>query len=303
MAESSGLSFHFFSNWQSCPRKFYFSRICRLVDPPGKGALIGTALHEALFVHRSGGDALESLWNNFEELFPDTDERRDSYAKASFWLKSWLTRFAPKEKNLKVTPELELVQTIPEIGVLSCRLDALIEDDELTIEDLKSSSFKDEAQTVEREMASDQYTQYSLLTRLIYGVNPRIRINVSYLRPTIPQAFVSDYFYISPETQDDYLNGLIHLASDIRENLEAFAAGVDLSRIFPRATGSCTTFGCAYEGICRNVRSWDIRSNIDAPTGFAISNDRRLKLLDPNFKEYTWRNEQEKPESEKAASS
>jgi len=296
MAESSGLSFHFFSSWQQCPRKFYFSRIARLVDPPGKGALIGSGLHEALYAHRIGSDARAQLWDYFNDTFPDVEERRDSYARASSWLNSWLNRFAPLESRLKIEPEKELVVDVPDVGRLSCRLDALIHDDELTVEDLKSSSFKDEAQSIEREMQSDQYTQYALLTRLTYGVNPRFRINVAYLKPVLPQAFLSDSFYISIDDQLDYLDGLKRLAGDITETLEAFGAGQPLTRCFPRATGACSTFGCAFEALCRNVRAWDIRDGITAPAGFGISADDRIKLLNPNFGGYTWKNEQDELE-------
>lgn len=290
--ESSGFSFHFFSSWQECHRKFYFARVARL-DPGPKGSTrIGLALHEALAAHRSGKDARKALWDYFELEFDDPDERREGYTKASFWLNSWLTRFEPREQGFRVQPELELKMPLDLSGdkaiELSGRLDALIHDEELTIEDLKSSSYKGEDRIVADEMASDQYAMYAALTRYAYGVNPRIRINVAYLKPALPQAGMSDPFWVSLRAQQDYLDGIRTVYFEIEETLQAFDAGVKLESCFPRSTAFCCAFGCPYQDICRGAP--DIRDPQPSPAGFGISDDTRALKIYSHIGRFQWEN-------------
>lgn len=289
MAESTGVSFHFLSDWQSCPRRFYFGRVCRLAKPAGTGATMGSALHEALAAHRSGGDARKVLWDFFESAVADREERREQYGRASGWLNSWLTRLAPLEAHLQVDPELPL-QMNAGFALLTGRIDALLHDDELTVEDLKSSSFKGEDRIVADEMASDQYAMYAFLVRSTYGVNPRIRINVAYLKPALPTAALSDPFYVPVEAQEDYLAGARRIYGDIVETLEAYADGQPLAACWPRATGFCTAFGCPYMDICR--RPPDLREGVDSPAGFGLTQDMRIAGINARIGGLHWTNEE-----------
>jgi hypothetical protein len=250
--ESTGFSFHFFADWQNCRRKFFFRRLKNLRQnvQNRRGAQIGTALHSTLESFRTHGDWRTRLWDEFELIdFDEASEKREMYAKCLTWTLSWIQRYGANEIMPEVEQELFYVD--PETGMnLSGRLDAVFVTPDLIIEDLKSSSYKDPAAMVQSEMNNDQYCHYAILARENYGPNPLIRLNIAYLKPSMPQAFVSDGFSISVEQQHEYLQGLRFMYWDILDTLKALQNGSLVERVFPRNSSHCSLFGCEYQPIC-----------------------------------------------------
>ena len=278
--ESKGLSFHWFSSWQECRRKFYFQRVAHL-EGNKKSLAIGTLIHEALAAQRAepGSDAGEQILVHGIELLPipDPDELKALRMKVMAWYKQWLLHY-----GLEIAePEVTLTTVINGLE-LSGTLDAIITapDGTFIVEDIKTSSYSTDLTLAQRN--NDQWCQYALLVAKVDGVKPMFRINAVALRNNIPPVDVSEPFPIDDDRINGYFEGLWSLNAEITEHLEAFAAGAPLARCFPRNTSFCGAFGCPFEHICANNPP-DIRIPQSAPIGFSIiADDARV----PN---YHWR--------------
>jgi hypothetical protein len=279
--ESLGLSYHFFSDWQRCRRAFYWRRVAGYEGPQRDALLIGSALHSVIAAFRRHEDYKTVLADAFMAMhFIDDETRRRAFLKVSSWMASWVARYGIAEATDTASVETlveEPLEVRLDFGALSGTPDfVIIGPDEITIEDIKSSNYKREFDIAQSETLSDQYAHYAFLVRNLFGINPKIRINAAYLQPDIPQAFVSDPFYISIEAQEAYIEGLVTLHAEIAEALDALNANVPVARCFPRNTAYCSLFGCEYAPICRALAG----KQPSVPVGFVTRPvDPRIKLM------------------------
>lgn len=268
---ASHAGFHFHMLYQCCQMKWAIRSLFRITTKYTATPLInGHAFHEGkaeFYVTKSKAKALKKCRFEIKDRrreFESDDEYQRTLDRCPTLLEHWIDTFGFQDlKRFKfVGVERPLELKLPGSNfVVTARLDAIVQektgDKEYYILETKTSSFS--IRTTELGVFyGDQATLYTWMAEQHYkikitGVIPDIAYwnkqsnsidNIKCVRGDIIQR--------TERRQQQYVNGLKQLQSEMAQKIEAVKAGADPYTLFPRNTHYCNAYykACEFAAIC-----------------------------------------------------
>lgn len=279
-ATGTPFGFHYYSDFQDCPRYFFFKHVLKLEPEFEKPNIwlgkIFHALKKRFYETLSEDGSVEQL----KALVAYVGEKRfglkytlkDAEALLSTAWSNWLVQFGRSDltqlevlaveqdfdftvDNLRLTGQLDLVAR-------------RIEDGQLLLIDTKTSGSMGAEYLGKAAEAGDQMSVYSMAVQELYGgpehETPLVVIDGACLKGRDPKCGRYEFIRTDDEIAD-CLIGLQRTKANIADARTLFDARSELWRsAWPRQTLKCSAWGCAYETFCRS----GLQNFSDIPTGF-----------------------------------
>lgn len=251
--------YHYYDEYNECPRKFYFHRVVGLEEIRSKEALVkGEAFHRATesFVF-NGLQAFveEEVKAVFDESNLEEEEKSTGMAEVMAAYRLWQP-YGEKDllENDIISVEGSYERFLPDGQLFTCRIDCLMKDrltGRLKIVDRKTSSRYNAAGIAKNTELDDQLPLYVWLVEQEFGEKPTCMVDAAKLGK-YPEV-AREEFYFDQDVIDDALESLLKTRESLRDDLRLLAERPKWhQRAFARHTLKCRLWGCSYVNICRS---------------------------------------------------
>ncbi len=268
VTKGSPYGYHYYNEYQSCPRKWFLHHYCGLEPTHQKPALLlGSAWHETLEEFLRSDSVVLALNKGLVYLddnirFLDDKSKLDEMKECiRMGLPIWLS--ATKEAYnsawhsfhptaLELTYEFRATDT--QRFPLTARLDGLVEEQatkQIYLLEHKSTSYS--ASSVLNALnCEDQITCYMGIYDAVNQPSKVVGalVDIINFKPKTPTV-TYDIIIRSEEELAQYSHTLLGLQEDISQKLDALRNGLNQWYLFPRNGAWCGMFGCPYEDVCR----------------------------------------------------
>lgn len=297
MAGGSGRGYHFISEWQVCPRKWFLKNVAGLQsNEPKAAASMGTVLHwlqerfyvgDFFNVDEPYFDEVNAKMEEFREAWFEDEDFAESTRKVGAAFAAWRRVYGMGDlANWDIVGvEVPLTAALPNGNVVTGLIDTLFRDkatDELIFKDTKTTSWAPESAHKKVEMG-DQVTMYTWLIHKTYGDKPLKMIpDIIYLKPKMPTVHRFGEVRRTKREVENFIYGLCHVTDRMVTDLKSYEENeAPPEYLFPRSATVCSEFGCEFEDICRG--SFD-EATPPPMSGYSrttpITSENLFKLLD-----------------------
>lgn len=266
MPGGSGRGYHFVSEWQVCPRKWFLHHVAGLEPSAIKQSTsMGLAIHELQEKFykgefREGSIEARSIADTvgcYRDAWLEEEEFLAAFNKIGLAFSIWRDQFGFKDlEDFEVIgAEEHLSAALQNGNIITGLIDTLFRSKEsgaIVIKDTKTTSWGPELAHKKVELG-DQMTMYTWLLHKKYGDQPiEVIADILYLKPKTPTCHRYAPIRRSREEVENFILGMCHVTDRMREDLVAYEANLAPPEyLFPRCSTVCSEFGCEYEDICR----------------------------------------------------
>lgn len=247
---ASSFGYHFFDEFRSCPRKWYFNYILHEPRPDKAALLLGSAWHKGL-EQLLLGKPVEEAVSEARQIFAGPQISEKNF---EIWLEK-IGPFLPAEGSpLAVEKEIEFPLQQLDFSV-TARIDGIWgnSSEKIILEHKTTSS--NVTYTLDNLENSDQLTMYLLGAQRIYGPISYALADVSVFdknKPETPVTITVAELTRTAEEIELFEAGLAGTIIEMESRLKSLRGGVPPDVLFPRYPSTCEKFGCPYANICRN---------------------------------------------------
>jgi hypothetical protein len=248
---ATDFGYHFFDEFRSCPRKWYFNYILHEPKLDKAALLLGSAWHKGL-EQLLLGKSVEEAVSEAQQIFAGPQISARNF---EIWLEK-IGPFLPAEGN-PIAVEKEIVFPLQQLDFsVTARIDGIWGGPELPkiILEHKTTS-ANVTYTLDNLENSDQLTMYLLGAQKIYGPISYALADVTIFDKNKPEAPVTITVAELTRTAEEielFEAGLAGTVIEMESRLKSLRGGVPPDVLFPRYPSTCEKFGCPYVDICRN---------------------------------------------------
>lgn len=273
----SPCGYHFLTEYQRCPRKWYIRNVLGLVPTRTKTPLVfGHAWHTGLETFLTGGSiddsvlqalnelqAKSSVLEKPEEFFMLAERLKDGLPQ---WARAFDENYLSKGWLIQSVEDTRMVPIANDL-TFSVRFDGTITDPEgrWYILEHKTTGWSTD-KTVQSVDLGDQVTGYYLaFNRTQHSGNhntPELLPGCSTPECSGTLLDVTEFktsgirpsWWVVTRTREDQVHfelGLVGLFGELAQKRAALDLGHPPFELFPRSAEFCSVFGCEYETICR----------------------------------------------------
>jgi len=268
VTKGSPYGYHFYNEYQSCPRKWFLHHYCELEPTRQKPALLlGSAWHESLEELLKSDSITAALDRGFAYLndnqkFLDDPDKLDEMKNRirvalPIWLDATKTAYSSTWHSfhptaLELTYEFKATDT--QRFPLTGRVDGLVEElatKQVYLLEHKTTSYS--ASSILNALnCEDQITCYMGIYNAVNQPRKVVGalVDITDFKPKTPTV-TYDIVIRSDEELFQYSHSLLGLQEDISQKLDALQNGLNQWYLFPRNGAWCGMFGCPYENVCR----------------------------------------------------
>lgn len=247
---ASSFGYHFFDEFRSCPRKWYFNYILHEPRPDKAALLLGSAWHKGLEQLLLGKSVPEAV-SEAQQIFAGPQISEKNF---EIWLEK-IGPFLPAEGSpIAVEKEIEFSLQQLDFSV-TARIDGIWgnSSEKIILEHKTTSS--NVTYTLDNLENSDQLTMYLLGAQRIYGPISYALADVTVFdknKPETPVTITVAELTRTAEEIELFEAGLAGTIIEMESRLKSLRGGVPPDVLFPRYPSTCEKFGCPYSNICRN---------------------------------------------------
>lgn len=247
---ASSFGYHFFDEFRSCPRKWYFNYILHEPRPEKAALLLGSAWHKGLEQLLLGKSVPEAV-SEARQIFAGPQISEKNF---EIWLEK-IGPFLPAEGSpIAVEKEIEFSLQQLDFSV-TARIDGIWgnSSEKIILEHKTTSS--NVTYTLDNLENSDQLTMYLLGAQRIYGPISYALADVTVFdknKPETPVTVTVAELTRTAEEIELFEAGLAGTIIEMESRLKSLRGGVPPDVLFPRYPSTCEKFGCPYANICRN---------------------------------------------------
>jgi hypothetical protein len=248
--KATDFGYHFFDEFRSCPRKWYFNYILHEPRPDKAALLLGSAWHKGL-EQLLLGKPVEEAVSEARQIFAGPQISEKNF---EIWLEK-IGPFLPAEGSpLAVEKEIEFPLQQLDFSV-TARIDGIWgnSSEKIILEHKTTSS--NVTYTLDNLENSDQLTMYLLGAQRIYGPISYALADVTVFdknKPETPVTITVAELTRTAEEIELFEAGLAGTIIEMESRLKSLRGGVPPDVLFPRYPSTCEKFGCPYANICRN---------------------------------------------------
>jgi hypothetical protein len=276
---ASNYGFHFYSEYRTCPRAWFYHQVCGLERSKKSDALrFGSAIHKAIEVWFTTKSFEAASAAALEEYGPLSGEDVNPLPRIEIVLRTWLPIGEKLLETYDIRPEL----TLTDGATLTGRIDFVAAhraNGVYYLGEIKTTS-QSPIDMLEAVRMSDQLVMYTHLVKKNYPGTPLgggLALAI-YSKGNVCK-IEEETFYINAERVEEYIEGLAHTASRIGEDLAALENDAGKARsIFPKNTGLMCRW-CPFSNLCGSgVRSAEI-AEVSEMAGFTRDATQRKRIF------------------------
>jgi len=267
ITRESSLGYHMINTFQSCPRKWFLKYICGILPAKvNKALLFGKAWHEGMEVFYKGDladnaylkilSSLEANKDNFKSL----EDYQSSVERVPILFKAWYDTVGVKlhDEYLVLEVEEELRPKLGDAFTMTIRPDAVVKhraSGTILIPEHKTTgySLNSQFETVTRGDQATAYCWGLKKFRSEYALNfGGVLLDVCYNRGKVTDV-QSMTITRNNQALTEFELSMLGVFLDLAQRIRALEVRPEIMpMLFPRNGSACSSFGCEYEGICRN---------------------------------------------------
>jgi len=276
---ASNYGFHFYSEYRTCPRAWFYHQVCGLERSKKSDALrFGSAIHKAIEVWFTTQSFEAASTAALEEYGLLSGEDGNPLPRIALVLRMWLPIGEALLKQYEIRPEL----TLSDGATCTGRLDFVAVERTTGVHYLGEIKTTGQASVdmLESVRMSDQLVMYTHLFKKNYPDTPLGGglVLVVYSRGNVCR-IEKEIIYINEERVEEYLAGVWRTARRVRIDLEALAMMQGrAAEIFPKNTGLLCKW-CPFSNLCGSgVRPVEVIEALEMP-GFTRETGQFERLL------------------------